>query len=137
MAESKKTGKAAAEKAAETSAAKAGTEAVKTAETKEAAKAPAKKPAAKTAKTTKTAEKAAPAKKPAAKKAAEPKATIHFQFDGKDLVAKDILDQAVKAYKAAHRGVAVKTIEIYVVANESTAYYVVNGEAQEDFRISL
>lgn len=137
MAESKKTGKAAAEKAVEASAVKAGTEAVKTAEAKEAAKAPAKKAAAKTAKTTKTAEKAAPAKKPAAKKAAEPKATIHFQFDGKDFVAKDILDQAVKAYKASHRGVAVKTIEIYVVANESTAYYVVNGEAQEDFKISL
>lgn len=135
MAEPKKTGKAAAGKATETLAAKAGTEAVKTAEAKEAVKAaPAKKTAAKTAK---AAQQTAPAKKTAPKKAAEPKATIHFQFDGKDLVAKDILDQAVKAYKAAHKGVAVKTIEIYVVANESTAYYVVNGEAQEDFKICL
>ena len=49
----------------------------------------------------------------AAKKAAEPKAEVHFQFDGKDLIAKDILDQALKAYKAGHKGVAVKKIELY------------------------
>lgn len=94
----------------------------------------AKTTAAKTAgKTTK----AAPAKKTTAKKAAEPKAVVHFQFDGKDLVAKDILDQALKAYKAGHKGVAVKTIELYIVASEGAAYYVVNGEAQDDFKIVL
>ena len=81
--------------------------------------------------------KAAPAKKTTAKKAAEPKAVVHFQFDGKDLVAKDILDQALKAYKAGHKGVAVKTIELYIVASEGAAYYVVNGEAQDDFKIVL
>ena len=81
--------------------------------------------------------KAAPAKKTTAKKAAEPKAVVHFQFDGKDLVAKDILDQALKAYKAGHKGVAVKTIELYIVASEGAAYYVVNGEAQDDFKIEL
>ena len=79
----------------------------------------------------------APAKKTTAKKAAEPKAVVHFQFDGKDLVAKDILDQALKAYKAGHKGVAVKTIELYIVASEGAAYYVVNGEAQDDFKIVL
>lgn len=94
----------------------------------------AKTTAAKTAgKTTK----AAPAKKTTAKKAEEPKAVVHFQFDGKDLVAKDILDQALKAYKAGHKGVAVKTIELYIVASEGAAYYVVNGEAQDDFKIVL
>ena len=94
----------------------------------------AKTTAAKTAKKT---TKAAPAKRTAAKKAAEPKAEVHFQFDGKDLIAKDILDQALKAYKAGHKGVAVKTIELYIVASEGAAYYVVNGEAQDDFKIVL
>ena len=94
----------------------------------------AKTTAAKTAKKT---TKAAPAKRTAAKKAAEPKAEVHFQFDGKDLIAKDILDQALKAYKAGHKGVAVKTIELYIVASEGAAYYVVNGEAQDDFKIEL
>ena len=94
----------------------------------------AKTTAAKTAKKT---TKAAPAKRTAAKKAAEPKAEVHFQFDGKDLIAKDILDQALKAYKAGHKGVAVKTIELYIVASEGAAYYGVNGEAQDDFKIEL
>ena len=78
----------------------------------------------------------APAKKTAAKKA-EPKAEVHFQFDGKDLVAKDVLDRAVKAYKSNHKGVEIKTIELYIVANEGTAYYVVNGEANDDFKVVL
>ena len=97
-----------------------------TAKTETEKKAPAKAAAAK----------AAPAKKPAAKKA-EPAAAVHFQFDGKDLVAKDVLDQAVKAYKSTHKGVEIKTIELYIVANEGAAYYVVNGEGNDDFKIML
>lgn len=76
-------------------------------------------------------------KQTAPKKQEEPKATVHFQFDGKDLVAKDILDQAMKAYKESHPETEVKTIELYVVASEEAAYYVVNGEAQDDFKILL
>lgn len=83
-------------------------------------------------------------KAPAAKKASatsgkktEPKATVHFQFNGKDLVAKDVLDQAIKAFKRSHRGVDIKTIELYIVANESAAYYVVNGEGNDDYKLIL
>ena len=99
-----------------------------------AAEAPAAKETQAPAKA--AAAKAAPAKKPAAKKA-EPAAAVHFQFDGKDLVAKDVLDQAVKAYKSTHKGVEIKTIELYIVANEGAAYYVVNGEGNDDFKIML
>lgn len=99
-----------------------------------AAEAPAAKETKAPAKA--AAAKAAPAKKPAAKKA-EPAAAVHFQFDGKDLVAKDVLDQAVKAYKSTHKGVEIKTIELYIVANEGAAYYVVNGEGNDDFKIML
>ena len=62
---------------------------------------------------------------------------VHFQFDGKDLVAKDVLDQAVKAFKKSHRGVEIKTIDLYIVANEGAAYYVVNGEGGDDYKIIL
>ena len=96
----------------------------------------AKKETEKNAPAKAAAAKAAPAKKPAAKKA-EPAAAVHFQFDGKDLVAKDVLDQAVKAYKSTHKGVEIKTIELYIVANEGAAYYVVNGEGNDDFKIML
>ena len=96
----------------------------------------AKKETEKKAPAKAAAAKAAPAKKPAAKKA-EPAAAVHFQFDGKDLVAKDVLDQAVKAYKSTHKVVEIKTIELYIVANEGAAYYVVNGEGNDDFKIML
>ncbi len=85
----------------------------------------------------KQAEKKAAPRRAAAKKAAEPKAAVHFQFEGKDLVARDILDQAMKAYQESHPETEIKTIELYVVANEGAAYYVVNGEAHDDFKILL
>ena len=107
-----------------------------TAKTAAAKKETVKKETAKKETETKAPAKAAPAKKPAAKKA-EPAAAVHFQFDGKDLVAKDVLDQAVKAYKSTHKGVEIKTIELYIVANEGAAYYVVNGEGNDDFKIML
>ena len=111
----------------------------------EAKAAPAKeeaKPAAAKTTTAKTTAKAAPAKKPAAKKpaakkAAEPKASVHFQFDGKDLIAKDILDQAIASYKKSHKDTEIKDIQLYIVANESAAYYVVNGEGGDDFKVML
>ena len=85
----------------------------------------------------KQAEKKAAPRRAAAKKAAEPKAAVHFQFEGRDLVARDILDQAMKAYQESHTETEIKTIELYVVANEGAAYYVVNGEAHDDFKILL
>ena len=91
-----------------------------------------KKPAAK-----RPARRTAAAKKPAAKKAAEPKASVHFQFDGKDLIAKDILDQAIASYKKSHKDTEIKDIQLYIVANESAAYYVVNGEGGDDFKVML
>ena len=77
------------------------------------------------------------AKAEAAVPVKEPKAAVHFQFDGKDLVAKDVLDRAVKAFKKSHRGVEIKTIDLYIVANEGAAYYVVNGEGGDDYKIIL
>ena len=105
-------------------------------------KAAAKKAAAKAEETVKkTVSKAAEAKKETAKKApakkAEPKAAVHFQFDGKDIVAKDVLDEAIKAYKKTHKGIEIKDIQLYIVANEGAAYYVVNGEAADEYKILL
>ena len=111
--------------------------------TKDAKAVPAKKAAASADKG--AAQKKAAAKKETSKAAAkkpvtrkrEPKVAVHFQFDGKDLVAKEVLDQAVKAFKKSHRGVVIKTIELYIVANESAAYYVINGEADGNYKIML
>ena len=76
-------------------------------------------------------------KKAPAKKAAEPKMEVHFQFAGKDVLAKSVLDKAVEAYKNTHKDAEIKEVELYIVAEEGAAYYVVNGEASDDFRVIL
>ncbi len=81
---------------------------------------------------------AAPAKRTAAKPEDALKAVVHIQFGGdKDIVAKDILDKAVENYKASHKDVQVKNIELYIVPEKNTAYYVVNGEEAEENQIQL
>ena len=90
----------------------------------------------------KEAVKKAPAKKPAtkrasAKKAAEPKMEVHFQFAGKDVLAKSVLEKAVEAYKNTDKDAESKEVELYIVAEEGAAYYVVNGEASDDFKVIL
>ena len=91
----------------------------------------------------KEAVKKAPAKKPAAKrttakKAVEPKMEVHFQFAGKEVTEKDLIAAVKKAYtKKGNKVGDIKTIEIYVKPEESAAYYVVNGEASDDFKVML
>lgn len=102
------------------------------------AAAPKKTTAAKTpaAEKTQAAEKAPAAKKTPAKKA-EPKATVVIEYGENQIVAKEVLDAATKAYKANHRGVTIKTIEVYIQPENNVAYYVVNGEGSDDFKVSL
>ena len=103
-------------------------------------KKPAEKKAAAPKKTaaekTQAAEKAPAAKKTPAKKA-EPKATVVIEYGENQIVAKEVLDAATKAYKANHRGVTIKTIEVYIQPENNVAYYVVNGEGSDDFKVSL
>ena len=93
--------------------------------------APAKKAAAK-----KT---AAPAKKAAApaKKAATPDASVYVEFFGRQFSTNDVVEKAIAAYKADHKSAAVKTIEVYVKPEENAAYYVINGEGSDDYKIYL
>jgi hypothetical protein len=85
-----------------------------------------------------TEKKAATAKKPAAKKTAakkketEVQASVFIEYAGRQIIAKDVLEAAKKAYTDAHEGAAIESIEVYVNTEESCAYYVVNGEPVED-----
>ena len=89
-------------------------------------------PAAKPVETTKK----APAKKAPAKKA-DPRLAYTLNSLAKQIVAKDVLDKAVKAYAEAHKGAEIKTIEVYVKPEENVAYYVVNGEGSDDYKVTL
>ena len=56
---------------------------------------------------------------------------------GGQFVAKKVLDKAVAAYKAAHKDAAIKKIDLYIKPEEGVAYYVVDGEGSEDFKVEL
>ena len=75
------------------------------------------------------------AKKPAAKK--ETKATVVFQYAGKEVVAKEVLAKAEASYAETHKGTEIESIELYIVAEENMAYYVVNGDANPEFKVEL
>ena len=131
---------------------KAATKAAETkaAETKTAEKTPVKAtpseakkaPAAKTAAEKKAAapKKAAPAKKAVAKKPAakkEVKSSVVIEYAGRQIVARDVLEAAKKAYESMNKGAAIETIEIYVKPEEGAAYYVVNGEGSDQYKVQL
>ncbi|MCI6173870.1 MAG: DUF6465 family protein [Clostridiales bacterium] len=113
-------------------------EAVKTEEPKKAA-VPAKKTAAHKAEPKKAAEpvkaevkKAAEPKKPAA-----PVATVTVEYNGKQYSAKAVVEQALNVYRDTHKDAEVNTIEVYLQPENHVAYYVINGEGSDDFRIDL
>ncbi|MCQ2081248.1 MAG: DUF6465 family protein [Lachnospiraceae bacterium] len=104
-----------------------------------AAKAPAKKEAPKAAAPAKKApaKKAAPAKKPAAAKAVATKAVVNFEFCGKSYTPDDLVNIAKDVWKYDLKGKAAdfKSVELYVKPEESTAYYVINGDVTGSFFI--
>ena len=94
-----------------------------------AVSAQAKKAVKEAAEEVKAVAKKAPVKKPAARKAAEPSAAVHFQYNGRDIAAKEV--------KKNHPDEEIKEFELYIVAEENAAYYVVNGIPSDDYKIVL
>ena len=83
--------------------------------------------------------KEAPAKKAPAKKAPvkkEIKTAVYVQYAGKEAEVEKLVAAANKAYVAAgHKETDIKTVEIYVKPEENTAYYVINGEGSDNYKI--
>lgn len=102
-----------------------------------AVSAQAKKAVKEAAEEVKAVAKKAPVKKPAARKAAEPSAAVHFQYNGRDIAAKEVLAAAMEDYKKNHPDEEIKEFELYIVAEENAAYYVVNGIPSDDYKIVL
>ena len=75
-------------------------------------------------------------KKPAAPKA-EPVMTAVVQVGNLEFDIADITARAYAAYKADHKRKAVKEFKVYVKPEENVAYYTVNSEGSDDFKIEL
>ena len=107
------------------------------------AEAPKKEAPKKTAAPKKAAAKAPASKKAPAKKAAvkaevkpEVKTAVYVQYAGKETAAEELIAAAKKAYLAAgHKEADLKTIDVYVKPEEGIAYYAVNGEGSDDYKI--
>lgn len=84
----------------------------------------------------KAAEKKTAAKKAPAKKA-EPVIKTILQVDGKDFDLSTLAADTLKAYKSTHKRKAVSEFVVYVKPEENAAYYTVNGEGGEDFKVEL
>ena len=80
-----------------------------------------------------------PAVKEAVKETVKPEIekSVVVEFGGRQVAAKDVLAQAEKAYAKAHPGTVIKSMELYISPEQNAAYYVVNGEGSDDFRIDL
>ena len=63
--------------------------------------------------------------------------SVVVEFGGRQVAAKDVLAQAEKAYAQTHPGTVIKSIELYISPEQNAAYYVVNGEGSDNFRIEL
>ena len=98
-----------------------------------AKKAPAEK---KVAAAKASAEKKTAAKKPAAKKA-EPVIKTILQVEGKDFDLSTVAVDALKKYKSTHKRKVVEEFVVYVKPEDNAAYYTVNGEGQDDFKVDL
>lgn len=71
------------------------------------------------------------------KKAAQPEASVTIQYAGKEIVAKEVLETATKAFQEANEGVAIENIQIYIKPEEGVAYYAVNGIGNDDYKVVL
>lgn len=103
----------------------------KTAESGKNTKAAPKKAAAKAE--GKTAKKAAAPKKSTEK--TEPVSKLVFEFNGRQIDVAAVEKKAVAAAKKKKKDL--KSVEVYVVANQNAAYYVIDGEGKDDYRIEL
>ena len=113
--------------------------AVKEAPKAEATKAEAPKAETKKVEPTKTTEtpKTETKKAAAPKKAVVTKVKAAVQFGGKDVDIDALVKQAKKAYKDIHKDVSIKSMDVYINADDSAAYFVVNGEEAPEIKINL
>ena len=113
--------------------------AVKEAPKAEATKAEAPKAETKKVEPTKTTEtpKTETKKAAAPKKAVVTKVKAAVQFGGKDVDVDALVKQAKKAYKDIHKDVSIKSMDVYINADDSAAYFVVNGEEAPKIKINL
>lgn len=65
------------------------------------------------------------------------KHAVTIEFQGRQIVAKDVLAACEKAYDEREDKKPVKALDVYIKPEENCAYYVVNGEGSDEYRVEL
>ena len=63
--------------------------------------------------------------------------TTIVQANGQEYDISEIAEKAYRLYKSVHKRKHVTEFKVYVKPEEGVAYYTVNGEGADDFRIDL
>ena len=68
----------------------------------------------------------------------EVKSSVYVQFAGKEFSENSLTEAVKEAYTAlGNKAEDIRTIDIYVKPEESVAYYAVNGQGSDEFKIEL
>ena len=59
------------------------------------------------------------------------------QASGKEIDVTNIAADALKAYKSVHKRKVVSDFVIYVKPEENAAYFTINGEGSDEYKIDL
>ena len=76
-------------------------------------------------------------KKATEKTKAETSLKTIVQVNGKDIDVSNIAADALKAYKSVHKRKVVNEFVVYVKPEENAAYYTINGEGSDEYKIEL
>lgn len=76
-------------------------------------------------------------KKETVSKKAEPTLKTIVQVNGKDIDVSTIAADTLKSYKSVHKRKVVNEFVIYVKPEENVAYYTINGEGSDEYKINL
>ena len=70
-------------------------------------------------------------------KKAEPTLKTIVQVNGKDIDVSTIAADALKSYKSVHKRKVVNEFVVYVKPEENAAYFTINGEGSDEYKINL
>ena len=81
----------------------------------------------------------APAKKTTRKRTTKKtvKVSVNLEFQGGQHDITDVAKKAEQAFKESHPEVVIETLDVYCKPEEGVAYYVVNGEGSESFKVEI
>ena len=60
-----------------------------------------------------------------------------MQVEGKDYDISGLAEKLLKQYKSVHKRKVVTEFAVYVKPEENAAYYTINGEGGDEFKIEL